>query len=98
MKNLIGAFGLLLINVHISAQKQKTKQVNPPSSAIRQEIKIPFTADRWEFQEGKVEFLEYKGLKAVKLNESSGNMICKDLNFINGTIEFDVEVNQAQPF
>ena len=89
---------MLLISFLTSAQKQKSKQAATASSPMRSEIKIPFTADRWEFQEGKVEFLEYKGLKAVKLNENSGNMICKDLNFSNGTIEFDVEVNQAQPF
>lgn len=97
MKNLFVVFGLLLASLFASAQKQRPKQAASPS-LVRSEIKIPFTADRWEFQEGKVEFLEYKGLKAVRLNESSGNMICKDLNFINGTIEFDVEVNQAQPF
>lgn len=95
MKNLFVAAGLFLVSTCALAQKSKSKQAvsNPPS-----EIKIPLTPDRWEFQQGKVEFLDYKGQKAVRLNETSGNMIYKDMNFINGIIEFDVEVNQAQPF
>jgi hypothetical protein len=95
MKNYFVFAALLLVSVFSFAQKSKSKQAvsNPVS-----EIRIPLTPDRWEFQQGKVEFLEYKGQKAVRLNENSGNMIYKDLNFINGTIEFDVEVNQAQPF
>jgi hypothetical protein len=95
MKNCICLFSLLLLSLPSFAQKQKA---TPSVSQTISEIKIPLTAEKWEFQEGKVEFLEYKGVKAVKLNEKSGNMIYKDLNFKNGTIEFDVEVNQAMPF
>ncbi len=77
-------------------KNKKRNQAEHPR--MPSEIRIPFTADQWEFQEGKVEFLEYKGQKAVRLDEKSGTMVYKNLNFINGTIEFDVEVNQAQPF
>ena len=84
MKKRIAVIGLLLLSIQSFPQKQ--------------DIKIPLIADRWEFQAGKVEFLEYKGLKAVRLNENSGVMFYKDFTFSNGTIEFDVEVNQALPF
>ena len=95
MKTLICVLGFLLISSPIFAQKQKAKQT---SSSAFTEIKIPLSAEHWDFQQGKVEFLDYKGVKAIRLNENSGSMIYKDLNFMNGTIEFDVEVNQAQPF
>lgn len=88
MKNFIVALGCILLSITTFPQKQKTLQT----------IRLSLTPDHWEFQEGKVEFLEYKGVKAVRLNENSGFMIYKDLNFTSGTIEFDVEVNQAQPF
>ena len=98
MNKIIAFCGLLLLCICSFAQKQKGKPARGPLSPMPSEIRIPLTADHWEFQEGKVEFLEYKGVKALKLNENSGNMIYKDLNFSNGTIEYDVEVNRAEPF
>ena len=94
MKSHLTVFGLLLLSIQAFAQKQKTKSVASATS----EMRIPLTADHWDFQQGKVEFLEYKGVPAIKLDENSGNMFYKDLNFTNGTIEFDVEVNKAMPF
>ncbi|MEO6455298.1 MAG: hypothetical protein ABIN97_14555 [Ginsengibacter sp.] len=94
MKNLFCVFILIFFSSQLLAQKQKAKQTASSAS----EIKVSLSPEHWDFQEGKVEFLEYKGLKAIRLNENSGSMIYKDLNFINGTIEFDVEVNQPQPF
>jgi len=62
------------------------------------EFKIPLLPEHWDFQEGKVEFLNYKGVNAVKMDQKSGYMIYKDLDFTNGTIEFDVEVDRPMPF
>ena len=98
MKRLICFFGLLLVGAHSFSQKPKTKPTTRSLSPAVSEIKVPLTADHWEFERGKAEFLEYKGVNAIKLNENSGFMIYKDLDFSNGTIEFDVEVNQANPF
>lgn len=75
------------------AQKNKGKQDTKAA-----EIKVPMSAEEWEYQAGKVEFITHKGIKAVKMDENSGNMLLKDFNFKNGTIEFDVEVNRAMPF
>lgn len=61
-------------------------------------ITLELDPEHWLFQEGKVEFLDYKGRKAIKLNAMSGEMFYRDLNFTDGTIEFDVEVDQAGPF
>src|SRR5205085_4048816 len=91
-KKSIAVLGILALSTSVFAQKLKVKQTTPA------EIVIPLSPEHWDFEKGKVEFTDYKGVKAIKMNENSGNVIFKDLNFINGTIEFDVEVNQAQPF
>ncbi|MBY0433118.1 MAG: DUF1080 domain-containing protein, partial [Cyclobacteriaceae bacterium] len=79
------------------ALSQKTK-TSKNENVVSHAISIPFTAEKWEFEPGKVQFTEYKGLRVARLNGESGDMIYKDLNFKNGTIEFDVEVNQPSPF
>jgi hypothetical protein len=94
MKHFMLIIVMLSIYMLSFAQKQKIKT----AASISHEIKIPFVADRWDFQQGKVEFLEYKGQQAARLNETSGTMIYKDLSFTNGTIEFDVEVDKPGPF
>jgi hypothetical protein len=96
MRKTILTICLLTIYVTLFAQNSRAKQ--KPTAGGSSELNIPFTANRWEFQNGKVEFLEYKNQKAVKLDENSGVIFLKDVNFANGTIEFDVEVNQALPF
>jgi hypothetical protein len=90
---------LILCFLTLQGFSQKNKKVEIASTSNQiTEIKVPLTADKWAFQEGKVEFLTYKGVPAMKLNEKSGDMIFNDLNFKNGIIEFDVEVNRAMPF
>jgi hypothetical protein len=88
---------LLLLSIEGYAQKNKDKKaenpITPPSNFV-----VPLRPENWDFQAGKVTFLEYKGMKAIKLDEKSGPMYLKDYIFKNGTIEFDVEVNQAYPF
>jgi hypothetical protein len=93
MKKLIPGIAMLLFVNMIFAQPTKIKKA-PAFGALV----IPLTADHWDAQPGKVEFLNYKGKPAVKLNEQSDYILYKDLDFTNGTIEFDVEVNRAMPF
>lgn len=52
---------------------------------------VPMTADKWNYQAGKVEFTEYKNQKVMKLAPNSGPVLLKDVVFKNGTIEFDVQ-------
>ena len=59
---------LLLINISVYAQNKK-------------KFVVPLVADKWEYQPDKVEFIEYKGVRAVSLNESSGDMFFKDYEF-----------------
>jgi hypothetical protein len=55
------------------------------------ELKIPFTADRWQFQQEKAEFVQHKNTQAMKLLPQAGQAVLKDFRFTNGTIEFDLE-------
>jgi hypothetical protein len=93
MKKLLVMLFLLSIGGYAQKNK-KVENTNLPNSNFI----LPLNPENWDFQAGKVTFLEYKGVKAIKLDEKSGPMYFKDLIFKNGTIEFDVEVNQAYPF
>jgi hypothetical protein len=55
------------------------------------EIKVPMLAESWEFTTDKVEFVNYKGAKSMKILADAGRVKLKNHLFSNGTIEFDVE-------
>lgn len=55
------------------------------------EIKIPMLAESWDFKSDKVEFVNYKGVKSMKILADAGKVKLKNHLFSNGTIEFDVE-------
>jgi Protein of unknown function (DUF2911)/Domain of Unknown Function (DUF1080) len=55
------------------------------------EVSIAMSPEKWQFSASQVEFLEYKGQKAMKLLDRSATVVLKDLQFKNGTIEYDVE-------
>lgn len=58
--------------------------------ATAQQIKL--TAAHWEFQPNTVEFLTYKGVPAMKiLGKEDQAVVLKDLDFTDGTIEYDME-------
>ena len=83
MKTLILLLCLLLaISFQSFAQKKQAK----PS--INKNL---LTEERWSFQQGKVEFLDYKSRRVMKLNQQSGPVVLKDLVFKDGVIEYDIE-------
>ncbi len=53
--------------------------------------KVPLTADKWTFAPGKVEFVQEKGAQVMKILPGAGKVVAKDLDFSNGTIEFDYQ-------
>lgn len=69
---------------------QKSKRSSAP-----QEMTIPMTAAAWDFPNGGVEFLNYKGTPALKILNGGIRITVKDLKFADGTIEFDVEPVQG---
>ena len=97
MKNPIMILLFVLLPFFILAQSPNKKAgKSPPVSETV--TRLPLTVDAWEFQAGKVSFLQHKGVDAVKMDEKSGSMLYRNLNFTNGSIEFDVEVDRPQPF
>ena len=79
---------ILLFQLPSFAQKKPSAKDKP---ALAQELKIPMTADRWEFTPQKVDFLEYKSVPALRILERREEVIVKGLNFSSGTIEYDIE-------
>ncbi|WOK05095.1 hypothetical protein RT717_18600 [Imperialibacter roseus] len=54
-------------------------------------VKVPMKPEHWEFAPGKVEFIEHKGQPSMKILPQAGFAVLKDMDFTNGTIEFDME-------
>ncbi|MCE6992043.1 DUF1080 domain-containing protein [Dyadobacter sp. CY323] len=79
---------ILFIFLAIQSFGQKKKET-PVSKKPDHHISI--SPEKWEFQEGKVTFTEYKGLKAMKIAPNSGQVVLKDVVFKDGTIEYDIE-------
>jgi hypothetical protein len=57
--------------------------------AAAQQTKL--TAAHWDFLPNTVEFLTYKGVPAMKILTRDGRPVLKDMDFTDGTIEYDME-------
>jgi len=58
-----------------------------------QDIRIPMQSRYWDYDTSKVEFIQHRGVPAVKgRNGAYYQLFLKDRTFTNGTIEFDVEL------
>jgi hypothetical protein len=91
MKTILASLFLVLLNTLIFAQKSKNKKEPLPLTATQNvEIKIPMTAEHWNFQENNVEFVNFKGVQSMKFL-SDNPVVLKDIIFENGTIEYDVQ-------
>ncbi|WP_128543752.1 hypothetical protein [Larkinella soli] len=90
--NLVHRTGLVLaLLISLPAFAQKNKSAARAVAASPAEIRVPMEAGRWEFPPEKARFLEHKAVPALQLLTSSDRVVLKDLNFSNGTIEFDME-------
>ncbi|HZY77888.1 MAG TPA: hypothetical protein VFE50_00100 [Cyclobacteriaceae bacterium] len=85
MKKFLTTAITVLFMLPLLAQNKKTPNYS-----------IPFTPDKWDFQPGTAEFVDYKGRKAMKIN--SGNAVLKNTVFKDGTIEYDVEATGGHLF
>jgi hypothetical protein len=89
-KNNCLAFSLLIIlfiNNSCSAQ-QKTGKIKI--------VNIPSEPAYWDTTATKVKFVNYKGIKAIKMAPHSNEISVKGINFSNGTIEFDTQPIDAE--
>jgi hypothetical protein len=75
MKKLIISLTLILAGTYSNAQKGI----------------IEMKAENFEFKPGTVSFVTYKRQNSMKLDNNSGQVVIKGLNFGDGVIEFDVE-------
>lgn len=61
-------------------------------------IKVTMEPGHWSFDPGVAEFVPYKSLAALHILKSSGpwlQVVLKDLNFRDGTIEYDLEPDDS---
>jgi hypothetical protein len=87
MTKTLTYLGLLLLPLVAVAQQKSKKQ---PTTATKT-ITVPMKAESWTFQESKVEFVDYKSKPSMKILPSAGLVVLKNLDFTDGTIEFDHE-------
>ncbi|MVM35364.1 hypothetical protein GO755_35405 [Spirosoma sp. HMF4905] len=62
------------------------------SSQKLKELHVPMVAQQWVYEPGQVEFVTDKIGPVMKILKGAGNVMLKDINFSNGTIEFDIEL------
>ncbi|MBP1653146.1 MAG: hypothetical protein H6Q26_3303 [Bacteroidetes bacterium] len=79
-KTVTGLLLALLLATHVNAQH----------NAAKKEVRVALQAANWEYQPDAVEFLTYKSVPTLKIT-GKGLVILKDLDFKDGTIEFDME-------
>jgi hypothetical protein len=73
----------VLFAIMATAQTKKKPQ---------QEIKVPLTAENWSFKPGTVEFITHRSVPAMKILNGPDTAVLKDLDFTDGTIEYDIEL------
>lgn len=54
-------------------------------------IQVPMQASHWSFRPGGVEFITHKSVPAMKILTTPDSAVLKELDFTNGTIEYDME-------
>lgn len=79
---------LLPVEMSIYAQKKEKSGSLTKTGDVKT---IELKSESWAFKPQTVEFLEYKSRPAMKLLTSSDLVSARDINFINGTIEYDME-------
>jgi hypothetical protein len=81
----------VILFMSICASAQKTTKQGASLSRVNKVTYISLKAENWEFKPQTVDFSEYKSRPVMKLLTSSDPVILKDLNFTDGTIEYDME-------
>ncbi len=85
MTKTLVVLGILMMTTSLQAQSDR-KGVPLPK-----EIKVAIEPGSWDFQPGKVEFITHKGKSTMKLTSSTDKSVLKNLQFTDGTIEFEIE-------
>jgi hypothetical protein len=84
-KNLL--FLLVLLYCFTPFAQKSKRPANAPVNYT-----VSLTREKWQYPEGKAEFLEKNGQKIMKLKQGNqGPVFLKDFTFKDGSIEFDFE-------
>src|SRR5688572_19910521 len=83
VKNYLVLLVLCLASALVHPQGKTSKPNN-------KQLTVPMTAAHWEVPPGKAEFVNHKGVPAIKMQQGAV-AILKNVDFTNGTIEFDAE-------
>lgn len=84
MKKSLITFLICIVSISLFAQNRARNNTDAQ--------KIPMNANQWEFAAGQVDFIQHKGVAAMRINQSRGPVLLKEVEFANGTIEFDMEI------
>lgn len=66
------------------------------SFPIAAQINVPLTPDKWDVQAQGAIFEKYQGFDSVYAE--GGQAVLKDINFLDGTIEFDISMQNKFSF
>jgi hypothetical protein len=82
---------ILLVFPFTFCPAQKKNSKTPP-------YQIAMTPENWEYKEGMVQFMDEDKASTMKLLPESGPVVMRNINFTNGTIEFDVQATDAKTY
>lgn len=85
MKKIVFIVSFFFLSVPLFSQNSRKKPMAALSS-----VNIPMTPGRWEFPAGSAEFITHKNVPALRIL-GNDKIVSKDLQFSDGTIEFDME-------
>jgi hypothetical protein len=91
------SFYLLLIFLPFAGAAQKKKG----AAAGNEPVTVGLSAGNWAYKEGKATFITHKSRPAMKIildKDHTGTVLLKDLNFADGTIEYDMELADNKAF
>jgi hypothetical protein len=89
MKYMKTNFSIIILLALVCSNTFAQKQKNQVKELAQTNIGL--VAGNWEFKPQTVEFLEYKNRPAMKILTSSDQVLLKDFNFTDGTIEYYME-------
>ena len=84
----VAVLAVAVLSLSTSGRAQSDRASRAPAAGP---IAIPMTADHWQTKEN-AEFLRQLGFFRGLMRLNSGNAVLKDTTFSDGTIEFDVMV------
>ena len=64
-----------------------------PITFFGQTVQVPFDSDQWEMSGAQYSLQQYEGKECMLLQ--SGFIYLKDLSFLNGTIEVDINFSAS---